>query len=185
MRSLVALFLLVFCFSGFGQVINFPDPNFKNALVNTKCVDTDTDGKGDVDADVNNDGEIDIAEALKVNRLHISNKSIVRLDGINYFKNLKSLNCNHNLIEEINLDSLNVIYDIHLEFNNIKVLKLMNMDLLENLYCYNNKLDTLLLAQFPNLIYFNCSHNNLGDLKLFNFKKLRLLSCSHNKLKKS
>jgi hypothetical protein len=40
MRSLLVLILLAFYFFGYSQIINFPDPNFKNALVNTKCVDT-------------------------------------------------------------------------------------------------------------------------------------------------
>ncbi len=59
MRSVFVLSLMVFCFSGFGQIINFSDPKFKNALVNTNSIDTDGDSLGDVDADVNNDGEID------------------------------------------------------------------------------------------------------------------------------
>ena len=50
------LLLLCVCVSGgaSAQIITIPDVNFKNALVNTKCVDTDADGKGDVDADVKN-----------------------------------------------------------------------------------------------------------------------------------
>ena len=40
------------------QIVNIPDANFKNTLVNTPCVDTNNDDIADVDADTNDDGEI-------------------------------------------------------------------------------------------------------------------------------
>ncbi|MEY3242008.1 MAG: hypothetical protein RIR11_3447, partial [Bacteroidota bacterium] len=52
------LILLVAQFCLYAQIVNIPDANFKNALVNTNCVDTDGDGFGDTDADINDDGEI-------------------------------------------------------------------------------------------------------------------------------
>jgi hypothetical protein len=72
MKNGLIFSFLAICFTGYDQIINFPDANFKNALVNTKCVDLDKDGEGDADADLNNDGEIDVSEALKVNSLRIS-----------------------------------------------------------------------------------------------------------------
>ncbi|MBK8827502.1 MAG: hypothetical protein IPO26_12505 [Saprospiraceae bacterium] len=66
MRGLLVLILLAFSFVVYGQIINFPDPTFKNALVNTKCVDTDGDGTSDSDADINDDGEIDMSGAADV-----------------------------------------------------------------------------------------------------------------------
>ncbi|CAG0898805.1 unnamed protein product [Darwinula stevensoni] len=47
-------------------IIDFPDANFKNALVNSKCADTDGDNIFDADVDFNADGEIDVDEALRV-----------------------------------------------------------------------------------------------------------------------
>ena len=47
MKNILILLFLAFCFVGYGQIIDFPDANFKNALVNTKCVDTDGDGMPD------------------------------------------------------------------------------------------------------------------------------------------
>ncbi|MBK8349505.1 MAG: hypothetical protein IPL08_18600 [Saprospiraceae bacterium] len=71
------------------QIIDFPDANFKNALVNTLCADTDGDNIGDADADLNNDGEIDVSEVLQVTYLNVSNKEISNLDGIGNFENLE------------------------------------------------------------------------------------------------
>ncbi|MBK6785745.1 MAG: hypothetical protein IPG79_19850 [Saprospiraceae bacterium] len=55
----------------FTQIIHFTDPNFKNALISSKCVDTDNDYFEDSDADLNDDGEIDVEEALKVVNLKV------------------------------------------------------------------------------------------------------------------
>ena len=46
--------LLLLLFTGIvkGQIVNIPDANFKNVLVNTNCVDIDADFVGDVDADI-------------------------------------------------------------------------------------------------------------------------------------
>ena len=91
MKNVIILLLLTFCVNGYGQIINFPDLNFKNALVNTKCVDTDGDGFGDEDVDLNDDGEIDVDEALKVINLNIGGRQISSLNGIENFINLKEL----------------------------------------------------------------------------------------------
>lgn len=50
MRSLFIIMLgLIYC-SGYTQIINFPDPNFKIALLLTKSVDSNGDGFADIDA---------------------------------------------------------------------------------------------------------------------------------------
>jgi hypothetical protein len=68
MKHFYILCLLVIGFSADAQIINIPDANFKNALVNTLCVgDWETgDGGPTSDVDVNNDGEIQVSEAAAV-----------------------------------------------------------------------------------------------------------------------
>ncbi len=65
MKNVLALLFLVFSCVVSAQIINFPDANFKNALVNTKCVDTDGINGPDADADLNNDGEIDMEGSVR------------------------------------------------------------------------------------------------------------------------
>ena len=89
MRSLLIIILGLYYYSGYAQIINFPDPNFKNALVNTKCVSTNGNSGGEIDSDLNNDGEIDVSEALMVMDLEIDSALIYNLDGLEYFKNLR------------------------------------------------------------------------------------------------
>lgn len=52
---IVALFFLNIAYS---QIVNIPDANFKNTLVNTLCVASGYLENPEWDADVNNDGEI-------------------------------------------------------------------------------------------------------------------------------
>ncbi len=63
--GVLLFYFVAFALLASGQIIDFPDPNFKNALVNTKCVDTNGNGTPESDADLNNDGEIDVSEVLE------------------------------------------------------------------------------------------------------------------------
>lgn len=61
-----------------GQIIDFLDPNFKNALLSHNPI-----------IDTNGDGEIQVVEAqLYSSGLDISNQNISNLDGIEYFVNI-------------------------------------------------------------------------------------------------
>jgi len=88
------------------QTVNIPDTNFKNALINTNCVDTDDNGTYDSDADLNNDGEIQVSEAELVTSLNVSFQSITSLEGISSFINLTIFYCTDNPLIELDVSSL-------------------------------------------------------------------------------
>ncbi|GGG47434.1 hypothetical protein GCM10010976_18570 [Bizionia arctica] len=88
------------------QIVNIPDINFKNALVNDNVVDTDDNGTWDSDADLNNDGEIQVSEAESVISLNVDYKNITSLEGIANFTNLTLLYCTDNPLVELNVTSL-------------------------------------------------------------------------------
>ncbi|EHP50903.1 hypothetical protein HMPREF9449_00230, partial [Odoribacter laneus YIT 12061] len=73
--------------------------------------------------DVNKDGKVSPSEANAVNLMQIYNKGFRSLQGIQYFNNLKSLDCSGN-----QLTSLDISRNINLE----------------NLDCRNNKLNSLI-----------------------------------------
>ncbi len=106
MKNVCILFFWVLCNVALAQIINFPDPNFKNALVNTKCVDTDGINGPDVDADLNNDGEIDVMEASQIDSLFLHENNIDNVQGIEFFKNLELFAISKNNIIELVVDSL-------------------------------------------------------------------------------
>ncbi len=76
-KLLYSLFLLLFFIALDAQIVNIPDPEFKAALVNANSSNNiafDQAG-GAIMVDINNDGEIQISEALLVYKIqYIKNK---------------------------------------------------------------------------------------------------------------
>jgi uncharacterized repeat protein (TIGR01451 family) len=147
--------LLAFAFSN-AQIINFPDANLKNALVNTLCVNTDLDPEGEIDADTNNDGEIDVTEALAVEDLYLQSQNISSLEGIQYFSNLEELQC---------------------VFNNLATIDVSMLENLVALSCGANQLTSIAVHQ--NLQRLGCGQNHLSTLPT-NMTLLLALSCPDN-----
>ncbi len=127
------------------QIISFPDTNFKNALVNTNCVDIDNNGTAESDADTNNDNEIQLSEALAVTRLLVFGQNISNLSGIENFNNLQKLDCSSNTLTTLNFENNNII---------------------TTLFCDNNQITNLVLNNLPNLTNFSCSSNLTQSLDL-------------------
>ncbi|AXG73180.1 T9SS C-terminal target domain-containing protein [Flavobacterium arcticum] len=101
-KSLIIILLIA---SGIAQaqIIDIPDPNFKNALL-TSGVVKDGDNNNII-LDSNNDNEIQESEALQAAWLDISNLNITSLDGIEYFVNLEFINCTACPITELDLSA--------------------------------------------------------------------------------
>ncbi|WP_299161528.1 hypothetical protein [uncultured Tenacibaculum sp.] len=113
-QLLIASMFLCFFANSFAQ-INFPDPNFKNALLtHSPAIDT------------NGNSQIEISEALAVVRLELDNKNISNLEGIEYFTNLEILKCSDNNIKEINTETLTKLRFIVAERNQIKSIDVRN-----------------------------------------------------------
>lgn len=136
---------LICCFLSNAQNITFSDANFKNALINTICVNNDSNPGADIDADINNDGEIDVAEALLVEHLIIDNRNISNINEISYFLNLQSLACNNNQLTSLSF---------------------VNNNTLRSLTCQNNLINSLTLVNLPNLSYLICSDNLFTTIDL-------------------
>jgi len=160
--SLLALLaFLILPISINAQVVTIPDAVFKNVLINENCVDTDGVGGPDSDADLNNDGEIQVSEAIVVTRLYLFGYNINSLEGIESFVSLTYLNCHSN-----NLTSLNVA----------------NSTNLVELLCYNNELPALDVTQNTALQVLECSSNNLVSLDVSQNLELVTLGCSWNEI---
>ena len=182
MRNVSTLLLLVFGFSGYGQIINFPDPKFKNALINTPCVDTDGNNFGDIDADLNNDGQIAVSEAEMVSALNITDNSIKSLEGIQHFKNLTDLHCGSNQLTDLNLQGLLNLISLHCFANDLTSINLQGLSKLKILACSKNQLTDLNLQGLSSLVDLNCSGNQLTSLDVQGLTNLVWLSCDGNQL---
>lgn len=71
MKKIYLFTLLITCFLSQAQTITIPDNAFRNALINDNVVDTNNDFIPDSDADLNNNGLIELSEALSVTYLNL------------------------------------------------------------------------------------------------------------------
>lgn len=95
-NNLILIFVLLLnIYISTSQDINFADLNLKNYLLTKNCIDTNNDGVFNSTADFNEDGEIQISEALDIERLSIfdfqSENPINSIIDLNQFLNLKRL----------------------------------------------------------------------------------------------
>ena len=213
MKKIYFLVIALCVFNGLNaQIINFPDANFKAKLLassqyNEIAMDVYNTR---IKIDVNNNGEIEVNEVLKVYRLNISNPYggsnpiyISSLAGISNFTNIRILYCEFNLLTSLDLRSLvnltnfsshsNPISSLNVEGlsnlktlfvnqNNLSSLNLNGLISLESLWCENNKLLTLDISGLTNLKTLNCKYNQLSILDLNNLLHLESFSCQNNKL---
>ena len=144
MKNYYLLLFFILIATAQAQIINIPDANFKNALVNTNCAKI---GLSTVltDVDSNDDGEIQQIEASVVTSLQIYNQNISDLTGIESFSTLEAMDCSNNSLTNLNL-------------NNFLSLKY--------LYCSNNGITTLTLSNCFNLSHFTCDNNLMTSIDL-------------------
>ena len=130
MKNIYVLFFFLICGFANAQIVNIPDANFKNALLNELVADFNGDGFPDSHADINNDGEIQISEAEAVLGLSVFSRSISSLEGLQNFINLKFLFCELNNISTINLAECQDLIFLQCYSNNIINLDLCSVDIL-------------------------------------------------------
>jgi Leucine-rich repeat (LRR) protein len=204
-------FLLIgicFFFSGLNaQVINFTDYYVKAKLLQAESYSPYTIAKNlngnFFKIDSNNNGEIEVSEALQVSYLDLSSYSLNNLDGINNFPNLSELICNNNsltaldLRSSINLKKLscstnrltsldvssqNKLTELICDHNRLTSITINNQNTLAKLVCYSNQFSVLNLNTLSSLIELNCSGNQLSTLDLSNLNDLISLNFGYNKI---
>jgi len=185
------------------SIIFIPDVNFKYTLVNDQHIDVDNDDWPDIDVDINNDGEIQITEALSIDKLFVRSKNIASLEGIQYFTNLISLYLGHNQLTNLDISqNVNIlflecyyndlteliigqnsnIYKLECQNNQLTSLDISQNLSIKDLVCSSNQLTSLNLTQHVNLETLNCKVNNITSLDLSNNVALNELQCSGNQL---
>jgi len=135
----IAVFLLNF--SVRGQIVDIPDVNFKNALLNTLCASTVGD-LPDRDADTNDDGEIELSEALSIGYLNVDSQNISSIEGLSAFSNLQFFYCNNNNLTALNLNGLDNLIELHCAYNSLTTIDLGNKNIV-GLICSHNFLTNI------------------------------------------
>lgn len=167
------------------QIVNIPDANFKQALVDHSPI-----------IDSNGDGEIQVSEANSYTGwIEAFNRNISDLTGIESFTNIYALLCENNnltvldlsnnlLLEGvrcynnqlnniIGIENLN-LYALDFSDNNITNIDLTNSNL-QRLRCSNNPIIDIDLSQSTNLeILEICNCNQLSHLNIKNGNNINL-----------
>ena len=176
--------LFFFCLSSMAQEITFTDGNFKSALLQSATTSyIAINEAGDpFKIDANNDGEIQINEAMFVHRLFVINREITSLSGIEFFANLKELNCSYNFLSTLPLAGLNELEHVSCTNNQLTELGIQNLPDLAFVDCSDNLLQSLNLSGLPSLTMLNCYHNELTALEVSQLPNLVTLYCFGNRL---
>lgn len=179
MKHFYLFFCLLFCGLVNGQIINFPDANFKVKLMQPYVAVTNN--PNDIYLDSNNDGELEVSEVDNVWQLDVSNANISDLTGIEYFTSLKYLNCNNNLLTTISIlapTALSMLYANHNALTSVSV----NWDSFkEGLDLSYNNLTSYTIESGTYYETVNLSHNQLTSLVIDN-ATFEFFSVSHNNL---
>ena len=180
MKKIYLLYLLLgISYFGLSQIVDIPDPNFKFALTSTSCIDTNGDESGDVDADLNNDGEIQVSEAEAVSNLFLySSANIASMEGIASFTNIETLFVVNNGIATLDVSQNTNLVRLYV-YNNgfLTNLVVPASENLEELFCFNNELPSVDVSQNPNLKAFHCYANLFTELDVSNNPLLEDLAC--------
>ena len=179
------ILLLLLLFTGIvnAQIVNIPDLNFKNKLLQADLTNTIAYTNGlKVKIDTNNDGEIQEIEAQVIDSLNVPSSNIIDLSGILSFNTLKKLDCSSNLLNSLNLVSLNSIVELNCNSNSLFDLYINGLSNLRKLSIVSNNLTTLNLSGLTNLENFNCNNNNLNGIPINSLSNLKILSMYNNGL---
>ncbi|WP_445453013.1 DUF7619 domain-containing protein [Flavobacterium sp. 25HG05S-40] len=181
------LVLLLAVLTSNAQIINIPDANFKAALLasaaGSPIASTGPEGNYQYfKIDANNDGEIQISEALMVTRLNVTGNNITSLAGIENFSNLYYFSCYNNHVSNLDLSVLPNLKYGNCGYNQLTSLNISGLNNLESLDCSINQLIALDASNFPVLKYLNCVGNQLTTLNLTNTPLLDNLNCGSNHL---
>lgn len=176
-------FLIVCLLFGFimnGQIISFSGNSFKTRLLQANI--NNTIAKNSLGQyfkiDQNNNGEIEISEALSVSELNVNSMYVTNLVGISYFTNLVNLDCHTNTISSLDITPLVNLQVLNYSANSISSLVVNPTNLITNLNCGGNQITSFNSANWPNLTILNCSGCLLTNLNISSLNNLVDLNVS-------
>ncbi|MCI3937613.1 T9SS type A sorting domain-containing protein [Chryseobacterium aahli] len=201
--------LLTFLWLSLGikaQIINFPDANFKAALMlssPTQHIAKDLNGNW-VKIDTNNDGEIQQSEANNISYLFAGNYyNTQSVTGIKSFENVTELLLQGSSLVSIDLSNMTSLVSLIVGGTSATNINLSGLTNLESLECSSHHFTTLdlsglnklkiLVANYGNLSSIilptsgalegiNVTNNHLTALDLSQQTQLSTLNCSENQI---
>ena len=192
--KLLLLIFVAFPLISIAQIVDIPDANFKQILVNDYSINTNGDGEiqlieanayeGIIDVSYNNITDLTgIEEFIAIKRLYCSNNNLTSLD-VSQNVNLIELRCTKNLIEILDISNNLDLRYLSCNENNLTSLNLSQNFKLISIACYSNKLSSIILEDCINLEYLDLRYNQLNFLEVTKNELLKTLYCTQNQLTK-
>jgi len=173
----------------YGQIVNIPDANFKARLVNNQSATIDpTPVVYFYSVDSNHDGEIQVSEANAITGLDISTPTnsttgdILSLEGIQYFPNLKVLNCSGNNLVNLDVTSLSQLYDLDCSYDHLQTLNIVGLSNLVKLQFNKNTLSNINTTGLSSLKIMFGIYNNLTQMDVSALPALENLQVDFNQI---
>ena len=147
---------------------NFPNANFRSYV--SKNIDKNSDGK------------LSATEIASVKEISVSGQYIRSLQGIEYFENLKQLNCSNNYLTELDVSKNTALTKLDCSWNKLTSLDVSKNTALEDLNCWSNRLTSLDVSKNTALTSLDCADNQLTELDACKNTALTELDCCGNQL---
>lgn len=159
---------------------NFPDPLFRNFMLNGSHMIWDEDNNQiEVVYDANKDGWLSVEEAENIKQLLAAETYIKDLKGMEYLTELIEVDCQRSSVEKLYLSDCGELRILNCYKAQLKgALDLSKNAKLEGAACHNNReltgIDTSGCKELYNL---TCGATGVASLDLRNNPKLRFVSC--------
>ena len=195
------------------QIINFPDPLLKARLLQAGTIGFDwiaykgwsnLSGVTSFAIDINGDGELTRQAAELITYISVHASGITNMTGIEYFINLKGLDCinNYNLnilnvaalaqlkklyitkcpAGNIDFSNLTDLIVLDVQYNNKTALDLSLAALLQLVFCDNNCISSLYLSNNVNLLFLSCTNDLINSFNFQNNINLKIILADKNNL---
>ncbi len=149
------------------NIKNFPDDAFRSYV---QTLDKDTSGT------------LSPAEIAEVENLIIYDRGISDLTGIEYFTNVKYLNCSTNNLTSLDLSKNTLIDLLMCDSNQLTSLDLSNNTALESIFCGSNKIKKLDFSKNALITSVDCRNGDLEELAFGEITSVQFLYCQNNEL---
>ncbi len=147
--------------------------------------------------DRNKDGKLSLSEANTVISVFVHGAEgahkpnpgpwnegrIFSLKGIEFFKNLDTLECGGNRLTSLNVSSNTKLRELKCWENQLTSLNVSGCRILDYLDCAENQLTSLNVSACIALSYLDCYNNQLTSFDMSGCKNLEVFNCSINQLK--
>jgi len=145
------------------QIVTIPNAAFKEVLLNQLYTAKNSAGD-EITIDANDDGEIQVTEALAVWELFVGGSTLGNLEGIEVFENLRRLDCQSGQLVTLDVQGLQHLEYLHCEENEIVTLDVSNMAALTEIWAQSNNLSSINISGLPNLEKLLLYDNHLTSL---------------------